>query len=84
MSICQFCNKDLLTNLHESACHNTVFGFTDIRGVFGKPCDAIPLLKVWFTDDGNMKKTIQLNHNTIHYIGNEAVRYLIAVKIVFI
>ena len=73
----EYCIKELLINLHKSACNNIAVCFTNTRGAFYMPGDSLATFKQLLSTN---KIDIKLDKKNIYCFDNEAVRYLAAVK----
>uniref|UniRef100_T1IQV5 Uncharacterized protein n=1 Tax=Strigamia maritima TaxID=126957 RepID=T1IQV5_STRMM len=71
----EFCIKELLTHLHQTATKNIVFCFTHSRGTFYKPGDTrSPLAELLLQNQIGL----DLNKDTMYCMDNESFRFLCA------
>ena len=74
----QYCVKELLVHLHQSAARNMVFGFTNTRITNYTPGDTLQPLKRLLGENTNVG--ITLSANTTYCFDSESFRYLAASK----
>ncbi|KIW22854.1 uncharacterized protein PV07_11107 [Cladophialophora immunda] len=74
----QYCVKELLVHLHQSAARNMVFGFTNTRITNYTPGDTFQPLKRLL--GGNTNVGLSLSANTTYCFDSESFRYLAASK----
>ena len=67
--------KELLTNLHEDACVDVVFCFTNGRRTFFQLRDTLKTLLRFVNAFGT-----KLTHEAVYCVDNEAVRFIAAIK----
>ena len=74
----RYCIKELLTHLHQEACKNIIYCFTNSRANFYKPGATITSLKQFFSQ--NLQFKFEFSASTVYCFDSESYRYLAAVK----
>jgi GTPase SAR1 family protein len=74
----EYCMKELLTYLHQSAAANIVFGFTNSRASLYTPGDTFNTLKTMISKSDGMG--LKLTQRVIYCFDSESFRYLAAYK----